>query len=88
MILESRTNIKVRSAILRVDKIVTNELVVTDSKPTKFSRKRRAPMDELSGKEEIGRGHNVDVEFGADGKIDAVFGESCKGVLACWGWLI
>lgn len=74
-----------REAIIRVDILVTNGFVVTDSKTTKFSRKRRAPMGEISGKEETGRRHIADEKLGADRKKEAFIGESCKGVLAYCG---
>lgn len=65
----------------------TNELVVTDAKPKKFSRKRRAPIGEISGKDELGRERSNELELFADGKNDAVIEESCKRVPAHCGAL-
>ena len=75
------------AADLRVDMALTNELVVTDAMPTKSTRKRRAPMGELSGKDELGREPRNDRDFGADGQNNAVIGESCKRVPASCGAL-
>lgn len=60
----------------------TNELVVTDAKPKKFSRQRRAPIGEISGKDKLGHERSNELEIGADGKNDAVIAESCKRVPA------
>lgn len=65
----------------------TNELVVTDAMPKKFSRKRRAPIGEISGKNEPGRERSDELELGADGKNDAIIEESCKRVPAHCGAL-
>lgn len=53
---------------------------VTDIKWTKPSRKRKAPMDDISGKHELEREPSKDRELGADNKNDAVIGESCEKV--------
>lgn len=78
MILESSTIAKVRVATLRMDITPTNELVVTDAKPTKLTRKRRAPMGEITSKDELGCERSNEREFGVDGKNDAIIGESCN----------
>lgn len=56
--------------------------VVMDAKPTKFSRKRRAPVDEISGKNELGRERSNEMELGADNTNDAALEEPCKRVPA------
>lgn len=81
LIRESRTTIKVRVATLRGYN-THQRLVVRDAKPTKFSRKRRAPVAEISGKNEPGREDSNEMELGADGKNDAIIKEPCKRVPA------
>lgn len=56
--------------------------VVRDAKPTEFSRKRRAPVAEISGKNELGRERSNGMDLSADGKNDAVIEEPCKRVPA------
>lgn len=57
-------------------------LVVRDAKPTKLSRKRRAPVAEISSKNESGPEDSHEMELGADGKNDALIKEPCKRVPA------
>lgn len=65
----------------------TNELVVRDAKSTKFSRKRMAPIGEISSKIKLGHERSNEMELGTDGKNDAYIEESCKRVPAHYGAL-
>lgn len=66
---------------------LTNEFVVTDAKTTKSSRKRRAPLGGISGKDEPGFERKNERELGADGKNEAAIGGSSKGVPVHYGAL-